>query len=334
VIVYLMPELFTDRENVSPLALFSLWRHGAQGRHILSVEHSRDAFERWLGDWPVEHALRVEIERAEAQGADALGRSPLPELRIEICAGGRERDSWEPQPRLCLETALRLMERPLQLLVENQRSDGAFLLALHRALASWDEALYELFEELREVYGVVFLHGGGNLEIANALRVIKAQKDEVGLRRTWTMIDHDGKRADIPHENSDEAMRVAHGCGVPHHRLKRRAIENYIPLAALELLVARLAKGSRQQARQALDAYKSELMTDEARWFYHLKDGMRKSDEALIPEPLREALRAGFKSLDLAAVFEDEAFDVGWLVADDMVRDEAVEIFGAILARR
>jgi hypothetical protein len=336
-IMRLMPELFTRADGVSPLALFALWHHGALGRHIIRVDGGGEEFERWLVQWSDQHALRLEVQRAEQQSKGALMRSPRPQVEVEVYAGGVEVDDWDAKPKLklCLQSALRLMERPLQLLVENQHSDGAFLLALHRMLRAWGEAeFYELFEEMRERRDVVFMQGGGITQVKAALEAIH-REDRVGIVRTWVMVDHDGKRATAPSKDSKKVVGAAMAFNVPCHQLERRMIENYAPQAGLYVLVSGLAKKEeRTRWREALDALYDERMSDEGRWFFHMKSGIAKCDTTLVPKMLHERLEMGFKAVDAAKVFEDGVFKEEWLGDDQGVRVEALEIFRKILERR
>jgi hypothetical protein len=337
-IVYLTPELFTREDGVSPLALFALWHHGSLGRHIVQIApDARQVFEAWLAMWPEEHALRLEIQRAEEQNSHAIMGEPRPALVVEVCAGDTQEDQWDISPsrlRLCLKTTLRLMERPLQLLVENQHSDGAFLLALHKMLMRWgQEELHELFAELRQRRDVVFTQGGGIAEVTKALDAIREQGDQVGLWRSWVMVDHDGKTRATCSENTRDVQRAARRCHVPCHVLKRRMIENYAPKDGISFMIQKETNQDRREELVAkLDVYCA--LEEEARHFYHLKEGMKKSDGGLIDVALHNALKTGFGNKMVAQVFEAENFDEAWLAADDEVRDEAVAIFESILGRR
>ena len=155
--------------------------------------------------------------------------------RIRVTAGPSD---W-PSGALSLVHATRLLVRPLELLLENERGDWPFLrrLADTGARAELDEALARERLQLR--------HGGGVTDICNAVKAMFGPPQNVAKQtrrlRTWVLFDRDANTTDARQPGGDN-HRAAAACRRRHpadpwpiawHRLSRRHIESYLPTDVL-----------------------------------------------------------------------------------------------------
>ena len=257
VIVWVNDALFADdTRDVDRVALL---RGAARRRHTLFVssdaraaraERRHPAFEVWRAGLP-------ERRRAEV---DALGER-LAMVSATTSTLGAERllvSRTDPRLRglwLTIDEAVRAVELPTFVLVENVINDRAFLLRAmpprwRTLLASWEQRGLLRFE-----------HGGGN----DSLRVIVERFTDDGHAfaafglpsRVWCRVhvaiyDHDGDRSDAP---SMSARRL-HACcegRMAHHRLLRRDQEHYLPAQALKRIIDERVTDAADAARLAAD---------------------------------------------------------------------------------
>lgn len=266
--------LETTGHNLDLLTLFRL----GQERHRLLLEPDYDPadpsqpIQRWLGLWPPElqedlRDILQQNQRREAQNIRLRGeiwiRSDAASSRF--VASSDEGDAGGFQVDLPLCEALILLEERLHLLVENARNDGAFLRALcpHTHLAWLNDA---------EAAGwLEFANGGGNSEIGMLPATLAAEpgtsaaplKQARACGRFVALIDsdEDKDKPNQPSRASDAILRAWRSRGMVAHRLRRRAAENYLPRAALELWVntssaGEATQGGAREARQRkLDAF-------------------------------------------------------------------------------
>lgn len=120
----------------------------ALGRHALVLDPvASKAAERWCGLFAgaMADALRDELRLARRRGLDVERRG---RVRAEICLGVDPSDNWTSEPpRLTLRTAWHYLHQPLRVLVENTRSDGAFVQKM--LLGDDGEYLREAFHDGR-----------------------------------------------------------------------------------------------------------------------------------------------------------------------------------------
>jgi hypothetical protein len=110
---------------------------------------------------------------------------------------------------------------------------------------------------------------------------------------------------------------------VPYHRLQRRAIENYLPVRALEAWAYLGTEKVRTPRRRAVAAFAS--MSEAHRHHYNMKGGFerdRRDPSAGIPELYGELadhkdLQSGFAN-DIAVLFQERDFPIReeWLAKD------------------
>lgn len=220
--------------QLDPLALVSILAACSPSRHTLILDpRDRLTIDQWL----LTHiGERGELRRRLAQilensrRAAPHSRSASPTITVSIGPS-----DWT-QARLSPAHAARLLQRPLKLLVENSRNDRAFLLRLAEPAAR-----RALEHALREGW-IEFEMGGGLQEIHHRVKELAANSEPeamIARARLWVMFDRDAHDADRARE-SDASRRLRELAAtviVPWplsaHQLERRAIENYVPLAAL-----------------------------------------------------------------------------------------------------
>jgi hypothetical protein len=225
-----------EAEDLAFLHLFALV---CDGRHLLltAPTFGPDGPPQvldWLESLPeaccrqARQALEQGVSTASGLAADAVG--------IRLVAGTGS--DWAAG-QLCLPDVLRLLQTPLGVMVENRRADWRFLLAL--APPSQRERLRHALD-----HGwLEILHAGGLGEMKAWLEELLEYRftsvsNAVRLLRLWVMFDRDADHADR-RQPSRESVAMKTFCEsapaqpwpLGHYRLGRRAIENYLPAAAL-----------------------------------------------------------------------------------------------------
>jgi hypothetical protein len=294
--------------------LLSVIQFGVEGWHLIQTDPVFDpaadrAVNRWLA--AQDRSTREEVDLVFAIGVEeeSLGSPSTVYLRI----GEASQSDWSSvPPRMPMEPALGLLRKPLRLLVENRQNDGAFLRRVipepwrRKLLRSMDNGWVEI------------AHGGGS----DMRSQISASTQEEALR-LWALFDSDAREPGRPSPASEELRGVCLEKQVPHHRLQRRAIENYLPVKALEAWV-HISRGSmRTSRRKAVAAFAS--MPAAHRHHYNMKGGFerdRRDPSAGIPELYGELaehkdLQSGFAT-DIAVLFQERDFRIReeWLAKD------------------
>lgn len=219
-----------------PVDLMLLVGVCAQRDHGLAA--SPAARDRALGRWG-----DLASPLAEVMDALAVRFVHLPAAcpLVTVDVGGQS--DWRTLD-LSVEDALLFLNTPLDLLVENERADGAFVRRLANAYQRrlFDEALKRGALRLRQ--------GGGITEVKKAVEDLQAASHFPGqerLRRvqrlrTFVIYDRDAKAGDAtqPHEEAVK-LRARLGAAQPgdpgpigHHQLRRRHMESYVPTAQLQ----------------------------------------------------------------------------------------------------
>lgn len=314
--VLLGADLFAEQGHITQLDVLSLFRHGRQGRHDIVVEARAQGA---LRAWASELAPRTRQEVMQAQWAGVARRT---DSRVTITIDARRRDDWL-QRRFTVETGTRLMEMPLALMVENWVNEGAFLRALlayvnhvgrlaGRARQAECEQVGALVAQLLARGWAIFDHGGGTATMQQRLITLEEGDDLATVLRLWVMTDQDGC--------APQVCAAADRLFIPRHMLRRLEIENYLPFGRLEAHIdadPQLGQDERQRRRNNLAALRG--MTYAERCQCDMKGarfGNHVADRYNVRQfPARE--------------WDDDPAPQG---AD--VLDEALAIFGSILARR
>lgn len=291
-IVILEDGLFADPE-LDP-AVYQVALLGLDERHHMQTD--QPYFDP-AGDAPVNHWLRRQTERMRAAfehifevgyAIETTGAAPRPTLRVRVAALARPEWS-QPEPRLPIDIARRLLTTSLKLLVENRRNDGAFV----RACAQ--PVLRERLQHAEEQGWLEFENGGGLPEIL--ARVKEVNGDPLLCARLWVLFDSDSRvrfdpapdrstserfqqpvdpaipRQFGPSKVSREVVRACHRARghIRWHQLRRRAIENYAPGRLLQAW----SKRDRDRARK-VDRFLNRLNGEQRHYFNMKKDGKRK----------------------------------------------------------
>lgn len=179
-------------------------------RHALVFEPgARGAAERWctsLGD-VVGRLLSDELDLARRHGAKAAQRG---RMRTELRLDGGAQDHWDSAPPvLSVRTAWAYLHLPLRVIVENVRSDGAFVAAMLHG----DDG--EFLRAAMADGRLAFAHGGG---LGDVRRFVEALVDDPGARmRAVVLFDHDGF---IPAKRSGPSSALKAFCeehAIDHH---------------------------------------------------------------------------------------------------------------------
>lgn len=309
--VILSDDLFDGATSVTALA--ALFNLAHRGRHrMLLREHAR--YDAWIEAREVQ--LREEFENALRWSVEAEAREPAYTQMQVIASGPSEWDA--PTPRLTLIEAQGVLEQPFVLLLEDPESDRHFFWCAARGPHR------KRLEELNRGRWLHFECVGGISQIERYVRRVREECPRE-LWRYWAMFDHDGR---VPEAPSRDSSKLAEACGteVRHHRLHRRAIENYLPRVALEK-----AAGGRADRVAKVEALFHPFMTEvpARRHHFHMKKGLDGDSPAAdhyrdLPTELRTHLKKGFENIG-------ELFSDGSVTEADLHRDGAFDELDAMI---
>lgn len=322
-------------DAVDPLALLAVIQQCRESdRH--SLFGNEKLVENWSQVFP--KILGAQIRKVLKDGSAQRRSETVPAIRIIAnCSMWRARDkkTGKNSPMLHPREALRLLQAPLRVLVENARNDGAFLLrmSLGRQRQRLQHAL--------EMGWLIFEHAGGIRELTRILQKccdLDDTKPDSWIRwlRLWVMFDRDAHVNDctLPSVHTDEALdtlaalqRKVDTAWLGGKRLERRTIENYLPKEGLLNYATQATNRHVQQRRKAtFDAFYHPLMNDPTgadrlRANYPMSEGLNKHE--------RIALNI-YSNLDnerwegLAGGFGDEVKKL-WADERPGLRDEWIE---------
>ena len=218
-----------DSGSTETLLILALCAFGVQERHRIRPD-VRPVWNQWAERLPPDLADEVRLAWDESERRATLGR---PSERVQVRPVGAPGFAQVP---IVLDpaTALALLGRPLRIMLENGRTDRAFLLAFAdksslRALTNAEAAGFLVFETC-----------GGISELE--IHVSAARRGApMDVLRTMYLCDSDAIKPGVP---SDPAVRVDKHLArlerrfsrPPRHFgrvLTRRAAENYAPPGAV-----------------------------------------------------------------------------------------------------
>lgn len=213
-------------------------------------------------------------------------------FRLRTLIADLQPDPTASPARIVLSDAIELVGRTASLWLENGRNDRRFFLAM---MPAEQRAMFLVWEGRRIIR---FENGGGLGELRKALEEI-ADRGALDPRADRALFDSD---SEVPGHRSKDAALMIEFCDskqIAYHCLARRAIENYLPRAALW---AWAKNGSDRDTRRV----RSEKVAAYARMsgpqqeHFHLKSGwdVHPSGQvtslyANIPSPDRVALQSG-----------------------------------------
>jgi hypothetical protein len=298
-LVTLEQDLFRKPDS---LALYSIFRLGLEGRHVILTDpvYLADAegpLSAWLSSLPpdegglVKGVLDDGIERAAAASATRLG------VRI----GTLQTSDFDPATlRVNLDDGLQLLRAPLTVLVENRRSDGTFLRALltKETRSAWERA---------EAQGWLTIESTGGID--ESVKRLEEGHDKPLLHlRWWVLCDRDSNTPQgLSYQSAKvEEWRMKSLAGpVPYGPLKRRMSESYLPLPALDLWVEAKQGPEKTDRRKRVAAFKQ--MPQSLRILYHMKNGFSSG----LSRERKETLEAGvaLTSEEILAAFPEASAD-------------------------
>jgi hypothetical protein len=294
----------------SPIQLLRLWGAALDGRHRIEVREDAElawqAFQAKLDD-----ATREELDGARNWSDHENAERPS---GVTVFVDERKASAWS-KLELTLDDAVDLASRPFRILLENAASDGLFL----RAMLTPDERAW--FDNLVKREWLLLETTGGVTELKK--RVDWAREEDSRLLRIAALFDGDAvepprstleSQKDLRarlHSNSRavldacEQAQFGDSAAFPHHVTRRRSIENYIPIPALERWVDRVDSHERETARKRVKA----LAGFAHKHWFNMKDGhegdrKRNPPISWLPPDKNSRLEEGFGA-PIAMCFAD-----------------------------
>jgi hypothetical protein len=330
----LLPDAYFDG-NVATAELHAILLRCIDGPHLLETEPLADLDENGIAVPPPKFRIWL---AAQGEPWASVTRMALeiglrwshawqPRRTIRLTSSA---DSWTTTPQqLQPIMALRLLQLPLLVVVEDAVNDAHFVRALTRPEFS------PTLRDAERFHWLEFSHGGG---IGSAPRLVDAWKhDPLSVCRRFVIFDSDARTKGQPSSESEKLRQGCLSAQIPHHQLHRRSIENYLPLQALHQWAQRgLAPVPQTSAMKLVVAL--QALPVQLRYFYNFKSG-RKRDRARkgaklttaawrrIPLSHRVTLRDGVHS-DIASLFAPGALMIKprWVETEDAEN----EMFGMI----
>jgi len=280
--------------------------HGELDRILYTVE---DGWHLWQVDDPelvesggwlegARASLRELFERAVRSGAYRSDRQRGPHLEVVVVTREPAVDT-----ELAPGAARRYLSRPLEVLVENQFTDAAFVEVIIEHLG-WD-ALRDLLQCAPPPLAIRGAGGAGEMPKHISQCVQAAAADKIPLRLV-VLADSDGHMSGEIREKATRVRDLCQEHDVPCHVLRKREIENYIPD---DVLVAWSRPRGSSERRARVEALRR--LDRQQRDHYPMKKGLRNkaghSAElfSTISAEDRAALDQGFGS-DVIAVLSKE----------------------------
>jgi hypothetical protein len=275
-----------------------------EGRHVWSIEDPDAVLDsRWIQTDYEGRSSRRSIE-ALTKSVTASAYPKRTSMHVIVITVSNEDTDGETSLRP--KEAVRALQTPAYVLVENRESDGAFLFTMIKAFDR-DDLLLALDQGWLDVR-----HLGGFGEVGKAVEQIRSQA--VGPLRIIVFADSDQS---YPGERTPTIEKVQSSCdpgGIPFVILKKRKIENYIPVDYLP----------RRSARNAL-LHLSEQQRDH----YEMKKGFERDQygRAVVPDSQTELFR-GVRPAVLTALcggFGKRISDV-FITRQDEVTADAIKL--------
>ncbi len=207
------------------LTLLALCAFGLSGRHRIVVD-DRAAWETWAETLPVDLCEEVLLVWDEGMQRKAIG-SPSERVTVAPVPSSQ----FDATPLVVNPTeALVLLGRPLRVFLENNRNDGAFVLAFA------DAATRKAIEDAEREGWIVFEMGGGITELVERISQASGRKPRE-VFRTMYLCDSDAREPGKPSEKAatihGKLGALSRGYKRPADHfgtvLTRRAAENYAP---------------------------------------------------------------------------------------------------------
>lgn len=227
-IITLHREVLSDPEAQLDLMML-IWAAFHRGYPLLFEDidpgEVPEVVEKWLASLPssVAETITLLLDDHTVQAATSPTQTTL-----HVRARGHAAELRWPELHLPYDRAAIFAVKPLGLVLEDRRSDYAFLLAA--APRRWREQI----EEAIDSGALEIVHGGG---LGSMLHRVRELHTAETAARTWVLFDSD---APMPGSPSSDSERLRRACeerrdrGLGHHQLRARSIENYVPLELLK----------------------------------------------------------------------------------------------------
>jgi len=283
--------------SANPEAAVELMVLIANSRHTVIADVDTPAFKEWIA---VAGTFGVRLQKIISVSSKLI-IGGFSQNRIKVHAGITRWD--DPVPTLSIEEALLYLPIPFKIFVENNDADRAFLLSL------LDDDKREHLLELQLKHWLVFVHGGGTGDLQKQI-TWEAENTMRADLRTFAYFDNDGL---VPRQPSKKTLQITDECvkqRIHYHRLTRRAIENYIPVSALELWASTQNNKRARHTRRQLTPFKK--LSEDERDHFNMKGGPHGDGDsavtyaALNPHELR-IVKKGFGK-KVATIFQHPNF--------------------------
>lgn len=256
---------------------------------ILEQPHSRHSFDvsqygeilasTWLANAKGARGSTPALIKGNAKAASRDGASDGVTLLIDDRASPSGETASEDKIRVHPLGALTILCQPLYLIVEDESSDGAFVLWMARLLGR--DAIRNSYSAGR----LHFRHAGGKGQLVKSAKALtfgvwpRDQKPILSLKlRAVAMFDSD---ACFPGHRPNQSIVDAISNHVAFvHMLERRSIENYLPEKYFRLGLAN------HPQRRSADAY--FRMSEMQQVYFPIKRGFL--DNSNPPQPLSHAV--------------------------------------------
>lgn len=305
------PSLF---DSGSRLQLVRLWGASVDQRHRVEIPKATESiWATWRSE--LDEGTREQLDGGLTWSVHENAKRPS---GICIFVEKKVASAWSKH-ELTLDDAVDLASRPFRIFLENAASDGQFL----RTLLTQDERVW--FDDLVEREWLLLETAGGVTEIGK--RIAWAREKEARLLRVAALFDGDAVEPPASKNESEKDFRARlhinsrkalDACkqaqlgdvdAFPHHVTRRRAIENYLPITALERWVKSVGAQERESCQKRVEALKAFPRKHE----FNMKKGhggdRRRSPAATwLPANRNTRLEEGFGA-DIATQFEKVGSD-------------------------
>jgi len=239
----------------------------AHSRHLVVADIEGAAFNDWS------KVAGIYGPRLKQMVNASIGKVAAGILHTKILVHSGLTKWNDPVPKLNIADARQFIPIPFKIFVENNQADKAFLLSL--LADEYRETLVEL--ELN--HWLIFVHGGGTGDLLKQISWEANNTMRADLR-CFSYFDNDGL---VPLKPSAKSVQISEECqryGIKHHQLARRAIENYIPISALELWASEQQSRRARHMRRQLTPFKK--LSNEERDHFNMKSGPHGDDNTII----------------------------------------------------
>ncbi len=218
----------------------------------------------------LDHSHRLLFEKATQATArfhNDENESDELQLHVKILAVGEHR----PPQSLPPDSALDYLKLPLKILLENRVTDRMFVRAILTRLAQPD------ILHLVKIGAIIYDSDGGNGNIKNLLKILRAECDVPGMPlRAVVITDSDAR---MPNKKAGKTPKeLKEFCdqrGIPCFVLKKRSIENYVPD---EVILDWGSDNGRQNLKPHIEALRG-MNNDEARDYFPMKEAIKPASK-------------------------------------------------------